>query len=261
MLPKTDQYHFVKKIGEGGFSSVFLAYDKDTNTKVAIKMLDKTKQDEYETGRKYLKEIKILKSLNHPAIASIYEVFEDDKTVYIVMEYIEGNNLREMINTYGGMTESSAQKYIFQIINLLHYLHNVAKVVHRDLKLDNIIIDCNDNVHIVDFGLSTLINPNHQMRHPCGSPPFIPPEMLKDMPYSSEVDIWALGVDLYAILFGDLPFAQRGTHDLYSSIMYETPKIKDFISRNCSDLLSRMLDKDQSTRISLEGMLQHSWFQ
>lgn len=259
MVPTTDRYKFVEKIGEGGFSRVYSAIEKSTNSKVAIKILDKSKQNAHETGRKYQKEIGIMKSLCHPAIVSIYEVFEDDKMIYIVMEYIDGHNLRELINTYGGLTEASAQRYAYQIANLLHYLHNVARVIHRDLKLDNIIIDGNDNVHIVDFGLSTRIDFNHRMSHPCGSPPFIPPEMLKNYRYSTEVDIWALGVDIYAMVFGDLPFAQRGNHDLYSSIMYETPKYKSSASHNLIDLLSQMLDKEQSTRITLEGILQHPW--
>lgn len=253
-------FRFLDKIGEGGFSVVYSAIELRTNQKVAIKIVPKS-LPKLSDNTKYLKkEIEIMMKIHHPSIVSLYNVMEDDKNMYLVMEMVEGENLRDIINHYGNIAEQTAKKYFAQIINAMKYLHQELGIVHRDLKLDNIIIDSNDNVRIIDFGLSTFIPDNGgKIYGVCGSPAFIAPELVKGESYDEEIDIWVLGVDLYTMVYGHLPFERNPGRELLNSILYETPKYSLNVSIDAIDLIQRMLEKNHNERITLKEIYDSIW--
>ncbi|OHT17187.1 hypothetical protein TRFO_41232 [Tritrichomonas foetus] len=201
------------------------------------------------------REVQIHMKLDHPFIAHFFGSFQQDDINVIVMEYIPGKSLLDLINSGRLSNEFEIAKIYCQIIAALDYLHNEKKVVHRDLKLENIIISPNNMVKIIDFGLSNISN--GLLSTQCASFPYAAPELFLGEPYDSSIDIWASGVILYAMLTGSLPFEGEDVFQLANQIMNHEPDYSEIHSSYAVDLLQHVLEKNTHDRYNLTQIINH----
>ena len=253
------------KLGEGTFGIVRLGINKQTNEKVAIKIMDKLKILQYEDKTRVEREIKILKCLRHPNIVHLYNVIQTDKSIYLIMEYISGKELFDYITTKKKLDEIEACKFYQQIISGIEYM-NKLKIVHRDIKPENLLLDDkNINLKIVDFGLSNIYNNknNQLLKSACGSPSYAAPEMLNGKEYkASKVDIWSSGIVLFAMICGFLPFENEDNDNekLYKKIIDGKFNIPNFVSELGKDLIKRILVTNPNLRFNINQIKNHPWF-
>ena len=254
-------YKLGKKIGEGMFSTVKLGIHSLTNEKVAIKILEKTKITKIEDKERINREIAILKKINHYNIAKLYQVVETKYIIYLIQEYIEGKELLEYLNKKGKLKEIEACKFFHQIISGLDYLHKCG-IAHRDFKPENILLTNNNEIlKIIDFGLSNSYKKGQLLKTGCGSPCYVPPEMIKEENYNGALsDIWSAGIILYLMLCGKLPFYDDDNQILYEKILSGKFEIPDYLSDNAKDILSNILEIDPKKRINFDGIKNHPWF-
>lgn len=182
-------------------------------------------------------------------------------TYVIVMELVRGITLLDFINRFGKIDEQEACRIFAQIVDAFYYLQDSSiNVVHRDVKLENIMLDENNNVRVIDFGFSkSLDDETHLLKTQCGSIPYASPELLQNSLYTKAVDVWSLGVLLFAMVNGCLPFEDTNMLNLANKIIYMTPKYADDNSQLCVDLISKMLEKNPNNRISLKKVKEHGW--
>lgn len=206
------------------------------------------------------REICAAQKLSHRNIPKFYEVIESHEDIFLVMEYLSGGSLLDYTNKHGHLHELAACEIFAQLIDCLHYLHNIAKVVHRDIKLENIVFDSAMIPKLIDFGFAREVqDPASILETMCGSISYMAPEILKEKKYQMGADIWSLGVVLFAIVSGRLPFSDKNQPELMKAILTKSPVFPKRISSDLRDLLSRMLEKDPSKRITIAEIKTHPW--
>ncbi|KAG5830474.1 hypothetical protein ANANG_G00311010 [Anguilla anguilla] len=199
------RYELLETLGRGTYGKVKKAIEIHTGRKVAIKSVRKEKIKDEQDMAHIRREIEIMSSLRHPHIISVYEVFENKDKIVIVMEYASKGELYDFISERHRLSERETRRFFRQIVSAVHYCHKNG-VVHRDLKLENVLLDENCNIKIADFGLSNLYHKDRLLQTFCGSP-LASPEIVNGRPYRGpEVDSWALGVLLYTLVYGTMPF-------------------------------------------------------
>lgn len=249
-----------QKLGSGTFGIVRLATHIITGEKVAVKILDKHKILREADKRRLEREIKILKILRHNNIVHLYNVIQTTSTIYLVMEYVDGNELFEYIVHKRRLSELEACKFYQQLVSGIEYLGKL-RITHRDLKPENLLLDKKKNIKIVDFGLSNLYRNNELLSTACGSPCYAAPEMLSGKRYNGlQVDIWSSGIVLYAMICGILPFEDPDNNILYKKIKQGDFKIPEFVSDKAKDILHRILNIDPAKRYTIEQIKSHPWF-
>ena len=253
-------YKYGRLLGKGAFGKVNLGLHILTGRLVAIKSINKEKITTDRQRQKIKLETRIMKRLSKSNnIVKIFETYETKKHICIVMEYICAGDLLGYIKKRSQLQEPVA-KFIFkQIVLALQYIHE-NNIIHRDIKLDNILIDLDNNIKICDFGVSKIINKGDIMLEQCGTPAYIAPEILLNKGYEGfGVDIWSAGVVLYAMLSGTVPFKGSNIKELHDAIISgDYPEIKD-ISKEASHLLKSILEVDPLKRITTENILTHPW--
>ena len=261
-----DVYENIKKLGKGSFGKVFQVRNKSTNKFYACKKLSKLNMNKAQ----FQKEVDILMKMDHPNIIKLYEVFESDNSIYLIMEECFGGELFDRIlkriKKNDLYNEKEACKIMQQVIGAIEYCHNNG-IVHRDLKPENLLYayegeEENNPIKIVDFGLSQNINYNKTLSSKVGTAYYVPPEILAGK-YNEKCDIWSAGVILYILLSGEPPFNASNDNLIYSKIKkidfsFPDNKWKN-ISKEAKDLLSKMLVKEDA-RLSASQVLEHPWF-
>jgi serine/threonine protein kinase len=263
LTPGAQIHSFVleKQVGVGKITTVWKAVHSISKVEVAIKAIRKDSINSQVSRTRLQREISVLKKIEHPFIADFFQVGEDQDHFFIFMEYVGHNNLLDHVNENGNLTEDQARRYFCQLVWALEYLHNEKHVVHRDLKCENILLDRHDNIRLVDFGLSNMFSDvAPQLNTACGSPAYAAPEMVLGKSYTKSADIWSLGVLLYAIVVGNLPFDEENVQRLLQKIVYSEISFPGCLTPQLIDLLQKMLCKEPTSRISLEGIKQHPWF-
>ena len=254
-----------EKIGEGTFSTVKVAINQQTNEKVAIKIMQKSKIILDEDKTRLEREIQVLKILRHPNLVHLYSVIEKDDKIYLIMEYNNGIELFDYIVKKKKLQEKEAFIFYQQIISGIEYLHKV-KYIHRDIKPENILIKPDTKkLIIVDFGLSNKFNnpKKNLFKSACGSPSYAAPEMLNGEKYRGPpVDIWSSGVVLYAMLCGYLPFEDENNNndELYDKICKGKFDIPNHVSEKAKDLINKILVTDPDKRLTISQIKNHPWF-
>ena len=276
--PNTDLnfYLYGRLIGQGAFGKVNIGLNILTGRVVAIKSFNKKNLNKNgDNMKKILYETNLMKKLNHPNITKILEMFEDDEYILIAMEYINGGNLFSFVKKRRKLSEKTARFLFRQIILGIKHIHS-QKIVHRDIKLENILIDLNNNIKICDFGIGRILNSKNQMLHDkCGTPMYMAPEILlssKTKGYEGfPVDIWSAGISLYIMLSGTLPFNLKNNEsssidssnnnniELQYSIIKKEPKKIEKISDEARDLLKGLLNKNPHKRLTIDQILNHPW--
>jgi len=259
------KYTMGREIGRGGFSIVYDGTSKATGKKVAIKVIDKKKQD----GEQLVllqREIDIMKRLKHPNIVALYDVFDDPTHISLVLEYVSGGELYDEIVKRGSFTESDACTVLRQVLSATEYLHENG-IAHRDLKPENLLISSESGglqVKIADFGLSKDFSDSAAMTTCCGSPSYVAPEVLQQGMYNNSCDIWSIGVILYVLLSGFLPFFGETQEELFDKILTGSysfaNKVWDEISPTAKDLVTKMLTLNEEDRPTAKQCLEHPWF-
>jgi len=258
---RVGNYLLGRKLGEGSFAKVKEGLHTLTGQKVAIKVIDKkkAKEDAY-VSKNMRREGKLLQMIIHPNIVQLYELMETENSYYLVTELCDGGDLMDYICNRKHLSESCTRKFIRQIISAVDYLHRIG-ILHRDLKIENLLLDKNHNIKLIDFGLSNHTK-NELCITQCGSPAYAAPELLAHKKYGTKVDVWSIGVNMYAMLTGNLPFTVEpfNIKALYNKMMKnDMNSIPEHLSKNGEDLLRRLLNPDPVKRISLKEAMEHSW--
>ena len=259
-----NHYEIIKKLGEGSYGKTYKVKNKDSSDIRAMKQMDKVKIPDMNL---FKNEINIMSILDHPNIIKLYEIFEDEKYFYLIIEYCDGGELLHRIrerNEKGNPFKEKEIAEIFkEIISAISYCHD-NNVVHRDLKLENILfLNKNENseIKIIDFGVSTILekkeNKIKRLNSKIGTVYYMSPEILKGS-YTELCDIWACGVILYIMVFGFPPFNGNNDKEIYESIKKGKIEFPNKISKNLKDLFNHMLCSEK-TRFNAKQVLEHVW--
>ncbi|XP_061547878.1 serine/threonine-protein kinase SIK1 [Phycodurus eques] len=251
-------YEIIRTLGKGNFAVVKLAKHKVTKTQVAIKIIDKTRLNPSNLEKIY-REVQIMKLLNHPHIIKLYQVMETKDMLYIVTEYAQNGEMFDHLTSNGRMSEAEARKKFWQILTAVDYCHR-HHIVHRDLKTENLLLDANMNIKLADFGFGNFYNGGEPLSTWCGSPPYAAPEVFEGKEYEGpQLDIWSLGVVLYVLVCGSLPFDGPSLPALKQRVTEGRFRIPFFMSQDCENLIRKMLVVDPAKRISVAQIKQHRW--
>ncbi|XP_074095274.1 serine/threonine-protein kinase MARK2 isoform X14 [Cotesia typhae] len=249
--PHIGKYKLLKTIGKGNFAKVKLAKHIPTGKEVAIKIIDKTQLNPGSL-QKLFREVRIMKMLDHPNIVKLFQVIETEKTLYLVMEYASGGEVFDYLVLHGRMKEKEARAKFRQIVSAVQYCHQ-KKIIHRDLKAENLLLDSEMNIKIADFGFSNEFTPGNKLDTFCGSPPYAAPELFQGKKYDGpEVDVWSLGVILYTLVSGSLPFDGSTLRELRERVLRGKYRIPFYMSTDCENLLKKFLVLNPTKRASLE---------
>ena len=277
---KINFYLYGRRIGQGAFGKVNLGLNVLTGRVVAIKSFKKASTQKFKYRMKKIQyETELMKRFNHKNITKILEVFDDEEYMLIIMEYINGGNLFSFVKKRRRLSEKMAKFLFKQIILGIQHIHS-KNVVHRDIKLENILIDFNNNVKICDFGIGKVLKSENELLHDkCGTPMYMAPEIIlatEENGYKGfPVDIWSSGITLYIMLSGNLPFSLKKKNKkenislnsmknnnnsfLENQIINLNPKKIDNISDEAKNLLHGILNKDPSKRLTCSQILNHPW--
>jgi len=256
--PHIGKYRLLKTIGKGNFAKVKLAKHIPTGKEVAIKIIDKTQLNPGSL-QKLFREVRIMKTLDHPNIVKLFQVIETEKTLYLVMEYASGGEVFDYLVLHGRMKEKEARAKFRQIVSAVQYCHQ-KKIIHRDLKAENLLLDSEMNIKIADFGFSNEFVPGNKLDTFCGSPPYAAPELFQGKKYDGpEVDVWSLGVILYTLVSGSLPFDGSTLRELRERVLRGKYRIPFYMSTDCENLLKKFLVLNPTRRASLEVIMKDKW--
>ncbi|KAM9213355.1 Maternal embryonic leucine zipper kinase [Leptosomus discolor] len=252
-------YELHETIGTGGFAKVKLGRHRLTGEKVAIKIMDKLALGDDLPRVKI--EIDAMKNLSHQHICRLYHVIETSKKIFMVLEYCPGGELFDYIISKDRLSEEEARVFFRQIVSAIAYVHSRG-YAHRDLKPENLLIDKEHNLKLIDFGLCAKPKGglDYHLNTCCGSPAYAAPELVQGKAYiGSEADIWSMGVLLYALLCGFLPFDDDNVVTVYRKIMRGKYSIPKWLSPSSTLLLHQMLQVDPKKRITVKHLLSHPW--
>ncbi|XP_041764986.1 mucin-12 isoform X4 [Anopheles merus] len=252
------RFDIIKKLGQGTYGKVQLGINKETGQEVAIKTIKKSKIETEADLIRIRREVQIMSSVQHPNIIHIYEVFENREKMVLVMEFAAGGELYDYLSERKVLAEEEARRIFRQVSTAIYYCHK-HKICHRDLKLENILLDEHGNAKIADFGLSNVFDEQRLLATFCGSPLYASPEIVKGTPYQGpEVDCWSLGVLLYTLVYGAMPFDGANFKRLVKQISqgdYFEPKKPS----RASPLIREMLTVCPSHRANIEQICNHWW--
>lgn len=256
--PHIGKYRLLKTIGKGNFAKVKLARHVLTGREVAIKVIDK-KNITTTNLNKLFREVRIMKMLHHPNVVQLFEVIETDRTLHLVMEYANGGEVFDYLVAHGRMKEREARTKFRQIVSAVQYMHQ-KRIVHRDLKAENLLLDSEMNIKIADFGFSNEFTPGTKLDTFCGSPPYAAPELFQGKKYDGpEVDVWSLGVILYTLVSGSLPFDGQNLKELRERVLRGKYRIPFYMSTDCENLLKRFLVLNPIKRGVLATIMNDKW--
>ncbi|KAF3919823.1 hypothetical protein ABW20_dc0109845 [Dactylellina cionopaga] len=258
-------YRREKPLGEGGFARCFEVYNPDGEL-FAAKVVSKKSLASQRMKSKFLGELQVHKTMEHPNIVKFNECFEDTQNVYMILELCSNKSLMDLLRKRKFFTEPEARFFLIQMLGAVKYMHS-RNVIHRDLKLGNIFLDEGLNVKIGDFGLAALLIDGTERKNTiCGTPNYIAPEVLfgKEEGHSFEVDLWSLGIILYAMIVGKPPFQSGDVKEIYQKIKVATfsypANPPQHISPQAKDLIQSLLSPDPRNRPTIDQIADHSFF-
>lgn len=259
---RSEDYDRIQAIGSGAFGEVYLVRDKNTLTYHAMKVVEKSILVEKKHVHHAIMERKILQSIEHPFIISLEACFKDNVYLYILLPFISGGDLFTHIHKYGGLSEILGKFYAAQVVLALEYLHHCC-VIHRDVKPENVLINCSGYLLLCDFGFCKLIK--NRTWTLCGTPEYLAPEIIQSQGYGFSVDWWALGVLIFEMCAGSPPFIASSPNQLYEKIIGGIYKFPDSLSSDLKYLIKGFLQIDPIKRLGTfktgtYDIKSHAWF-
>lgn len=253
-----EHYELYETLGSGGFAKVKAGIHKLTGEKVAVKIMDK-EQLGADLPRVY-REIRALQKLHHQHICQLYQIIETDRMIHLILEFCPGGELFDYIVARERLKEKEARSFFRQILSAICYVHENG-FIHRDLKPENLLLDEESNIKLIDFGLVSEPEDTHDLLQTCcGSPAYAAPELIRGGPYiGTSADVWSLGVLLYALLNGFLPFDDDHTPRLYQLIQKGEYEIPEWLSLESISVLARLLQVNPDKRSSVNRLLGDHW--
>ncbi|KAF2495780.1 serine/threonine protein kinase-like protein Kin1 [Lophium mytilinum] len=270
VAPNTGTWALGKTIGAGSMGKVKLAKNVASGEQVAVKIVPRQSQDEHRTQQdreradhskevRTAREAAIVMLLNHPYICGMRDVVRTNYHWYMLFEYVNGGQMLDYIISHGRLKEKQARKFARQIASALDYCHRNS-IVHRDLKIENILISKTGDIKIIDFGLSNLFSPRSHLKTFCGSLYFAAPELLQAKQYTGpEVDVWSFGIVLYVLVCGKVPFDDQSMPQLHAKIKKGHVDYPPWLSAECRNLIHKMLQTDPLQRVTLSEIMNHPW--
>ena len=258
---KKSDFEFEKKLGDGAFGHVWKVCHRQTKQVYALKQVAKEKVIKMQN--QFKREVYIMYNLNHPHIAKLFNHFEDEKSFYLILEFAEGGNLFHRLHRQKHFLECEAAQYFREVLAAVNYLHSHnPAIIHRDIKPENILLDKEGRVKLTDFGWSNYFGDEVEPRTTiCGTPEYLPPEMVEHRIHDTSADIWCLGVLLYEMLVGHTPFKSQAKKNMLINISMCKPKFPLSFPPQARDLISKMLLKSTSDRLKVPEIMQHPWLQ
>ena len=248
-----DRYEIIKSIGEGGMANVYLGYDTILDRNVAIKVLRGDLANDEKFVRRFQREALSASSLSHPNIVAMYDVGEDDGLYYIVMEYVEGKTLKQLLKKRGSLTLSEAIDIMLQLTDGMAHAHD-SYIVHRDLKPQNIMIEDDGQIKITDFGIAMALNSTQltQTNSVMGSVHYLPPEQAAGKGATIKSDIYSMGIIFYELLTGELPFKGDSAVEIALKQMKEplpdVHKLNNDIPQSIENIILKATAKNPKNR-------------
>jgi len=244
-------------IGVGSYAIVRHAYNTRTSQQVAVKIIDLTHP---QIRDRAFREAEVLREVGrHKNIIALYDFHEDDRHLYLFMEYASGGDLFSHVHRLGTLSEGKARYFFKQCVDALGYCHE-RRVAHHDIKLENMLLTTEQSLRLSDFGLSQKL---HAMEGGItsygGSPLYMAPEVFSLQPHNEQVDVWSLGICLYVMVSGTFPFVANNYTDLEEKVLFDDVPSIYGISEHLNDLIQGMLRKDPLKRLSLAIIRQHRW--
>ena len=263
-------YQVIRTIGSGSTGKVKLAVNLNNGLKVAVKIISRkyiqepgknSKETPASRRRRILREAAILNLASHPNIVRLHDLYVTDEYYCMVFEYVDGGQMLDYIISRGKLAEPAARRFFSQLISAVAYCH-ANGIVHRDLKIENVLIDGRGDVKLVDFGLSNFYDPDAKLKTFCGSLYFAAPELLKGITYTGpEVDVWSLGIILYVLVAGKVPFDDKSLSALHEKIKSGRFTVPLHLSPECQNLVKVMIEVDPEKRATLGEIMTHPWMQ
>ena len=255
-------FEFIKELGVGSFGQVYLVKHKKTKAIYAIKSIDKMDDQNLEEKANFSREVEIMYKLNHPNIVKLYGHFEDSHYCYFIMQYIPKRSVYELIPKPGKKPNFQIIASVMKdLISAVYYLHNMKPIIiHRDIKPENILLDENSRAYLTDFGWSNYVQSFKRRTTVCGTPLYLPPEMVNELGHDEKADIWCIGVLLFELCTGKVPFDGRDLETVKANILRLNISWPRNIDPEVKDLISQILRLKPSSRLSIEEILSHSFF-
>ena len=260
--PQKSDFDFIKELGIGSFGTVYLVSHKKTKAKYALKAIDKTVPENLEEKANFNREVEIMYKLNHPNIVKLYGHFEDERYCYFIMQYIPNKSLFALVPTDGRKPNVKLIASVMKdLLSAVYYLHNMKPtIIHRDIKPENILLDNNNKAYLTDFGWSNYMMNFIRRNTTCGTPLYLPPEMVAQIGHDETADIWCIGVLLFELVTGNTPFEGNDVETVASNIISLNITWPPKIDPDAKDLISKILKLYGKDRLTIEQILSHKFF-
>ena len=258
--PKISDFQILKELGAGSFGHVYLVSHKITKAQYAIKAIDKRDKSNQNEKPYFRREIEVMYKIHHPNVVKLFGHFEDNNYCYFIMEYIEKGNIYNLIPHDGKkkLNTKIVASLIKDVISAVYYLHHMKPIIiHRDIKPENVLLGEGLVSKLTDFGWSNYMQEDEKRKTVCGTPIYLAPEIIKEERHDEKVDIWCIGVLLFELITGNVPFQGNDLESLKENILHLRIAWPKDINTDAKNLIKKILKLDPGSRISLEEMLQH----
>ena len=258
--PKITDFTITKELGAGSFGHVYLVTHKKTKVNYAIKAIDKRNKTNIEEKPYFRREVEVMYKIHHPNVVKLFGHFEDNNYCYFIMEYISKGNMFGLIpqDKKKRISSQVVASLMKDIISAVYFLHNMnPPIIHRDIKPENVLLTEKITAKLTDFGWSNYIQEDEKRTTVCGTPIYLAPEIIKEKGHDEKVDIWCIGVLLFELSTGTVPFPGNDIETLESNILKLKIQWPKDINIDAKNLISKILKLDPNARISLPEMLNH----
>ena len=261
--PKITDFQITKELGAGSFGHVYLVSHKTTKAQYAIKAIDKRNKANKSEKPYFRREIEVMYKIHHPNVVKLYGHFEDNNYCYFIMEYIAKGNIFNLIphDNKKRLNVKVVASLMKDVISAVYYLHHMKPIIiHRDIKPENVLLGEGLVAKLTDFGWSNYMQEDEKRKTVCGTPIYLAPEIIKEEGHDEKVDIWCIGVLLFELTTGNVPFQGNDIDTLKDNILHLRIAWPKDINIDAKNLIKKILKLDPGSRISLEEMLQHPFF-
>ena len=260
---KIKDFQIQKELGRGSFGRVFLARHIKTKAQYAIKAIDKQNRTNIEEKPYFRRELEVMYKIHHPNVVKLFGHFEDNKYCYFIMEFMSKGNVYNLLSLdkKKQLSPKTVATIMKDVISATYFLHNMnPPIIHRDIKPENVLLNERLTAKLTDFGWSNYIQEEKERKTVCGTPIYLAPEIIKEKGHDEKVDIWCIGVLLFELITGKVPFQGRDIETLKSNILHLKIAWPKEMDQNAKDLVSKILKLDPSERLPLEDILKHDFF-